>query len=106
MGIVETKEVKKKEILCITLQSIFIDNILMYYLYHSLPLQGNISKCEGCEKLTSQLRLSMTFSVGNINFMKTVKIEAVGQNIPGLNKDSSSLKIPIYIYTWYKSLAS
>ena len=48
----------------------------------------------------------MTFSVGNINFMKTLKIEAVGQNIPGLNKDSSSLKISIYIYTWYKSLAS
>ena len=101
----ETKEVKTK-ILCITLQSIFIVNILMHYLYHSLPLQGNISKCEGCEKLTSQLRSSMTFSVGNINFMKTLKIEAVGQNIPGLNKDSSSLKISIYIYTWYKSLAS
>ena len=78
----------------------------MYYSYHSLPLQGNISKCEGCEKLTSQLRLSMTFSVGNINFIKTVKIKVVGQNIPGLNKDSSSLEISIYIYTWYKSLAS
>ena len=53
------------------------------------------------EKLTSQLRYMKNFSVVDINFVKTAETEALAQCITGLNEDSSSLKIPIYIYSWY-----
>ena len=44
-------------------------------------------------KLTSQLRYMMNFSVVNTNFVKTAETEALVQNIPGLNEDSSSFRI-------------
>ena len=43
------------------------------------------------EKLTSQLRLSITFSVENTNIVKTAETEALAQNIHGLEGDSEHL---------------
>ena len=53
---------------------------------------------KAAKKLTSQLRYLMNFSVVNTNFVKTAETEALAQCIPGLDEDSSSLKIPIYMY--------
>ena len=50
-----------------------------------------VTNVKAVEKLTSQLRLSITFSVENTNIVKTAETEALAQNIHGLEGDSEHL---------------